>query len=271
MTDRHDLTVTLPWMREGTAVLAHVADGLTDDGLADASALPGWTRAHVLGHVARNAEALTRLATWARTGVPTPMYADREQRATEIESSATLPPEVLRAQLKSTAAELEDALAALDATTWQAEVRSALGRTIPAAEIPWMRVREVWLHAIDLAPAAPPAPLVPTAPPAPLVPAAPLASEAISAFIFAFADLPADLTDTLLDDITATLSNRPACPAVRLVPTDRARTWDIGPTPPEPAPVIPVPVVEAPAADLLAWTTGRTPHPTAPVTLPPWL
>ncbi|WP_155053785.1 maleylpyruvate isomerase family mycothiol-dependent enzyme [Streptomyces blattellae] len=238
MTDRHDLTVTLPWMREGTAALVRAAAGLTDDDFGTPSALPAWTRAHVLGHVARNAEALVRLSTWARTGVPTPMYADREQRAAEIESSATLPPAALRSQLVSTAAELEDALAALDGTTWQAEVRSALGRTIPAAEIPWMRVREVWLHAIDLA----------------------------SGATVAFADLPAGLTDALLDDVTATLSTRPACPAVRLAPADRDRTWDVGPTPADPAPV-----VEAPAADLLAWTTGRAPRPAAPVTLPPWL
>ena len=71
-------------------------------------------------------------------------------RAAEIDSSSVLPPDVLREQLKSTAAELEAALAALDSATWQTEVKSALGRTIPAAEIPWMRVREVWLHAVDL-------------------------------------------------------------------------------------------------------------------------
>jgi maleylpyruvate isomerase len=235
MTSRHDLTVTLPWMREGTALLSGVADGLTDDDLRAPSALPGWTRAHVIGHLARNAEALVRLATWARTGVRTPMYANREQRAAEIESSAALAPDVLRGQLKSTAAELQDALAALDPTTWQAEVTSALGRAIPAAEIPWMRVREVWLHAVDLASGT------------------------------TFTDLPAPLIDTLLDDVTATLSTRPACPAVRLTPTDREATWHLGP----PTDRAPVPA-RAPAAELLAWTTGRSSRP-EPVRLPPWL
>jgi maleylpyruvate isomerase len=233
--DRHDITVTLPWMREGTALLFGVADRLTDDGLRAPSALPGWTRAHVIGHLARNAEALGRLAAWARTGVVTPMYADREQRSAEIESSAALPPDVLRGELKSTAAELEDALAALDATTWRAEVKSALGRAIPAAEIPWMRVREVWLHAVDLAAGT------------------------------AFTDLPAELVDTLLDDVTGTLSTRPGCPAVRLAPTDRKTTWHVGPAAAE-APV----AAEAPAAELLAWATGRATRP-GPVTLPPWL
>ncbi|MBO8191751.1 maleylpyruvate isomerase family mycothiol-dependent enzyme [Streptomyces oryzae] len=235
MTDRHDLTATLPWMREGTALLLGVADRLTDTDLRAPSSLPGWTRAHVIGHVARNAEALVRLATWARTGIPVPMYADREQRAAEIESSAALPPDVLREQLRSTAAELDDALAALDATTWQAEVRSALGRTIPAAEIPWMRVREVWLHAVDLAAGT------------------------------TFTDFSAALTDTLLDDVTTTLSARPGCPSVRLSPTDRDRTWEFGPTTAD-APAR----AEAPAAALLAWTTGRAPR-AEPVALPTWL
>ncbi|WP_328346419.1 maleylpyruvate isomerase family mycothiol-dependent enzyme [Streptomyces violaceus] len=235
MTDRHDLTVTLPWMREGTALLLGVSDGLTDADLSTPSTLPGWTRAHVIGHVARNAEALGRLAAWARTGVPTPMYADREQRAAEIESSAALPPAVLRQDLTSTAAGLENALEALDPTTWRAEVKSALGRAIPAAEIPWMRVREVWLHAVDLAAGA------------------------------TFADLPAGLVDTLLDDVTGTLSTRPHCPAVRLAPTDREAGWRLGSATAE-APT----TAEAPAADLLAWVTGRG-VPAAAVALPSWL
>jgi maleylpyruvate isomerase len=235
--NRHDLTSTLPWMREGTALLLAVTDRLTDDGYHEPSALPGWTRAHVIGHVARNAEALGRLAAWARTGVPTPMYADRAQRAAEIEASAALPPATLRQDLKTTAADLDHNLAALDADTWQTEVRSALGRAIPAAEIPWMRVREVWLHAVDLAAAA------------------------------TIADLPAEVTDTLLDDVCGTLSTRPQCPAVRLAPSDRDRTWQLGPAAEEPV------AVSSTAARLLSWVTGRSAAPASAafLVLPPWL
>ena len=186
-------------MREGTGLLLALADRLTDDDLREPSALPGWTRAHVVGHLARNAEALGRLAAWARTGVPTPMYADREQRAAEIDSSAALPPSALRQDLKSTAAGLEGALAALDADTWWAEVRSALGRAIPAAEIPWMRVREVWLHAVDLA-----------------------AGTTVT-------DLPAELVDTLVDDVTGMLTSRPECPSVLLAAADHDRDWRSAP------------------------------------------
>lgn len=76
--DRQDKSVTLPWMGAGTEFLLRAVGALPDDALADPSRLPGWTRAHVVGHLARNADALTRLATWARTGVETPMYGSRD-------------------------------------------------------------------------------------------------------------------------------------------------------------------------------------------------
>jgi maleylpyruvate isomerase len=236
--NRQDVSVTLPWMGAGTEFLARVVDALPDDALRAPSALPGWSRAHVIGHVARNAEALTRLASWARTGVETPMYADREQRAAEIESSAQRPAETLRRELASTAEALDAALAALDAERWQAQVRSALGRAIPAAEVPWMRLREVWLHAVDLDAGA------------------------------GVGDLPPQVVDALLDDVTGVLSGREGCPAARLVATDRSPTWSLGAA--EGAVEL-----RGAAADLLGWLVGRPATPptsTAPVPEPPrWL
>ncbi len=70
---KHDVCLTLPWMREGTKHVLAVVESLLDSEFRTASRLPGWSKAHVVGHVARNAEALTRLAVWARTGVETPM------------------------------------------------------------------------------------------------------------------------------------------------------------------------------------------------------
>ena len=216
---RLDVEQTLPWMGAGTEFVLRAVDSLPDDALAAPSALPGWTRAHVVGHLARNAEALTRLATWARTGVETPMYADPEQRAKDIEVSAQLPVATLRSELVSTAAELDSALAALDADGWSAEVRSALGRAIPATEVPWMRVREVWLHAVDLDAGA------------------------------SVADLPEGVVDTLLDDVTAALSAKDGCPAALLAPTDREQTWTLGGDG--------GPEVRGEAAEIVAWLTGR--------------
>jgi maleylpyruvate isomerase len=229
---RHDLDRTVGWMREGTAHLLAVAEKLTDDELRAPSGLPGWTRAHVVGHVARNAEALTRLAHWARTGDETPMYADAEQRAAEIERTAALPASTVRADLARTAEQLDTALAALTARQWQAQVRSALGRAIPAAEVPWMRIREVWLHAVDLDAGA------------------------------TVADLPDAVLDLLLDDVTAVLSGKEGCPAFELAPRDRSHTWPLGEGAARP-------VITAPAADVVGWLTGRVAA--AQPALPRWL
>jgi hypothetical protein len=42
------------------------------------------------------------------------------------------------------------AMAGLPDEAWQAEVVTAQGRTVPATETPWMRSREVMVHATDL-------------------------------------------------------------------------------------------------------------------------
>lgn len=218
---RHDLTQTLPWLREGQAYLRTTLDRLPDAELYAPSGLPAWSRAHVVGHVTRNAEALSRLATWARTGVENPMYSGPEQRAAEIESAARQQPTALRADLVHTADALEEDLDRLGPTTWQAPVRTAQGREVPAAEIPWMRVREVWLHAVDLAAAA------------------------------TLADLPAGVVDTLLDDVTGVLPNRDGCPPLVLEPTDRDRGWQLSAD-------ADATVLRGTAPDLLGCLVGRS-------------
>ncbi len=55
---------------DATAALVSDLDGLTDREARGQSLLPGWSRGHVLTHLARNAEGGTRLLTWARTGEP---------------------------------------------------------------------------------------------------------------------------------------------------------------------------------------------------------
>lgn len=223
MSHRHEPAVTLPWMQQGTTHFSTAVDGLGDEGFDRPSFLPGWSCAHVVGHVARNAEALVRLASWADTGVECPMYESREHRDVEIASTAMMPPDQLRRLLTTTTAELDAALAALDDATWKATVRSALGRTIPAAEIPWMRIREVWLHATDIG------------------------------ADLAFSDFPPGVVDLLLDDTVSALSGRGGCPSVLLAPDDRKRTWTLGPAVEEPH------VADLPAAVLAQWLTGRLP------------
>jgi maleylpyruvate isomerase len=218
-----ELTDSLSWLGSGTSFLLGVVDRLDDAQLREPSGLPGWSRAHVIGHVARNAEALVRLAGWARTGLETPMYISPTQRDADIEASAVLPADRLRAELASTATELAAALDELDEKTWQATLRSAQGLLIPATEVPWLRVREVWLHAVDLAAGA------------------------------RMTDLPAGVLDALLSDVSATMTSREGCPSVVLEPTDREQTWRLGL--PDATPVS----LRGTAAELTAWLVGREP------------
>ncbi|GAB2680777.1 maleylpyruvate isomerase family mycothiol-dependent enzyme [Thalassiella azotivora] len=157
------LTDSRRWVRDGTELLLGVLDRVDDHDLDGATALPGWTGRHLVAHVAANAEALVRLATWARTGVETPMYDSPGQRDADIRTGATLPPSRLRAWVRESAKELDAAFDALDAaggpgtgpgggdSPWQAPVRTAQGRTVPATQVPWLRAREVMVHAVDLA------------------------------------------------------------------------------------------------------------------------
>ena len=232
MTERHDPTVTLGWMNEGTEHLLGAVAALDPGTLMSPSRLPGWTRAHLIGHVARNAEALVRLVSWARTGIENPMYESTDQRSAEIASTATLRPGTLLGLVVDTASQLDAARAQVDKHGWEAPVKTALGRTVPAAEIPWMRIREVWIHAIDLG------------------------------ADLSFADFPPGAIDLLLDDTVAALSSREGCPSITLAPGARTRTWALGPASDD------APVVDDSAALLAQWLTGRLPDADRPESLP---
>ena len=223
---RHDLSLTLMWVAAGTDRFVRTVADLGPDGLSRPSLLPGWTRAHVVAHVARNADALARLASWARTGTETPMYASPEQREQEIEATAGLPVDLLHADLLASAATLEDAFASMDADAWAARVRSRQGREIRASVLPWMRVRELWLHAVDLDAALTVAPM------------------------------PPDLVEELLRDVVGTVARNEGCPPVVLEVLDRP---DVRPTQLRlgPADRPDAVTVAADATDLLTWVSGR--------------
>lgn len=184
-------------MEEGTAIFGKALDSLADEALAGPTALAGWNGTHVVAHVAANADALVNLAHWARTGVETPMYSSPGQRDADLETGARLPAGQLRSWVAASDGRLARALEPLTPDQWQAHVRTAQGRTVPATELPWMRTREVMVHAVDLGGAV------------------------------TFADLPAAFHAALIEDIAARRSAAADGPALRLVPTDDDRTWSV--------------------------------------------
>ena len=210
------------WAALGTglvrAALAGIGTG--EAGFEAPSALPGWTRKHLLAHVAANADALRNLATWARTGVETPMYASAGQRNADIEAGAVRPAADLLAWFDGSAAGLESDWAALTDEQWDAPVVTAQGRTVAASETPWLRAREAMVHAVDFDSGV------------------------------GFADLPPDFCAALVADIVVKRSAG-GNPALVIAPTDHPEQWQVAG---EGEPV----AVSGPLAELTAWLAGRS-------------
>jgi uncharacterized protein (TIGR03083 family) len=215
-----DLTDALRWTRDGTTLFLAEAD-LDEAALGEPSALPGWTRRHLLAHVAANAGALGNLVHWAATGEPTPMYSSPDARAAGIEGGAQLPDAELGGWLRRAARALDDAMAALSDEQWQAPVLTAQGRTVPATEVPWLRAREVYVHGVDLATG------------------------------LSFAGLPTGFCTALCDDVIAKRASAQASgPALVVEAVDTGRYWEL---PGDGEPI----VLQGPLPEITAYLTGR--------------
>jgi maleylpyruvate isomerase len=112
------------------------------------SLLPGWTRGHVLTHIARHADGFCNLLSWARTGVENPAYASPQARAEGIEAGAGRPLEEQIEDIRTSHERLADAAAAMTGEAWTFLIPTR-GQT--AATLPWARLREVEVHHVDLA------------------------------------------------------------------------------------------------------------------------
>lgn len=134
---------------DATARLLRTAATFDDADLAAPSLLPGWTRGHVLAHLARNADGFVNLLTAARTGEPIPMYASPTARDSDIEAGASRPPEAHLDDLRRTADRLAEAVAAMPVEAWAATVETRRGPW-PAAMLVWGRLRELEVHHVDL-------------------------------------------------------------------------------------------------------------------------
>jgi maleylpyruvate isomerase len=200
VTARPSSDAALRWWADAELAVAVRLDQLADDDLAAPSALPDWSRAHVVAHLARNADALVNLLTWARTGVETPMYPSREVRDAGIASTAAQLPADLRADYAAACARLAVAIETMPVEAWTAQVRNGQGAAIPASAVPWMRAKEVWVHGVDLRAG------------------------------LAFADLPAEFCAALVDDVLGVFTARGQTPDVTIVATDVGRTWGDGGT-----------------------------------------
>ncbi|MBZ5740001.1 maleylpyruvate isomerase family mycothiol-dependent enzyme [Nocardioides mangrovi] len=136
---------------DATRRLVRTADGLPDDDYAAPSVCTGWSRAHVLAHLALNAEGLAGALTGIVDGERRPMYASEERRDGDIDELAAASPSALRTRLLAACTDLAEAWAALPADQQATTIdRIPGGRIFAAGAVPLMRVREVEIHHADL-------------------------------------------------------------------------------------------------------------------------
>ncbi len=137
------------WSTDG--LLATLRDRpLTDGWARQPSLLPGWTRGHVLTHLARNADAIARALAGAARGDRIPMYDGEAARDADIRAGADRRPEELVEDVAGSARRLDETWSRLSDTEWLTEAMTRTG-PLPALRLVGMRWREVEIHRVDLA------------------------------------------------------------------------------------------------------------------------
>ncbi|MFJ8145168.1 maleylpyruvate isomerase family mycothiol-dependent enzyme [Streptomyces sp. NPDC096048] len=180
----HDLAS----VRDATERLLTAVGKLDNASVTESSRLPGWTRGHVLAHLARNADALVNVLEGR------PMYVSGEARDADIERDAPRPLDAQLTDVRESAARFQDASAAL--ADWSRTVELRGGVTDSASRLPFRRWVEVELHHVDLD------------------------------IGYELEDLPAEFTERETDFLAARFAGHPDVPPTRL--TDGTRAWSTG-------------------------------------------
>lgn len=219
----YEPTALLNRIISATDYLLRTSGDLTDDDMRGPSLLPGWTRGHVLTHLARNADGGTRLLTRARTGVPAAEYPSLQARAAQIEAGAGRSAAELVADVRAGAERFATEYALMPAEAWRHVVRWTAGQRHPAARIGDARLCEVLVHHVDLRVGV------------------------------TSGHWPADFVAHELNGVTAALNARENPPAMRLhaTDTDTDTRYEISGG-------NDAPVIRGRQASLLAWLMGRS-------------
>jgi maleylpyruvate isomerase len=200
--------------------LLATVDRLPEAGWAAESGCAGWSRAHVIAHLALNAEGLGGAVQGVLEGVPALMYTSSEDRDTDIAALSTAPPEKVRARLREASQRLAATLADLPTVPEDATFeRTPGGPRLRAHLVPLLRLREVEIHHADLEAG------------------------------YTAADWPRDTAERFLEHD----ARRYDGPPVSAYATDLDRTYPLG------DPAGDAPRVSGPAAALAWWLSGRDP------------
>lgn len=140
--------------RRGTAFFSRTLAGVDDGDLAGPSAVPGWTRAHVVAHVGYQARAVAQALEELRLegAVPEEVWTASPD---DVAFGATLPGVALRHLHAHAAVHLSVEWRDLPPARWVEEVEVG-GVRLPVTGTPLLRARTVWWAAVDLAAGARP-------------------------------------------------------------------------------------------------------------------
>lgn len=208
--------------------LIRTVDSFHGDDWSVPSLLPRWSRAHVVAHLALNAEGMARgLRAVVADGSdrdalePRTMYDSDQKRDSDIEDLAKAEPAEIRGRLLAGTTLLQEAIDSLPDDRREVRVeRTPGGRSIRASAFPGMRLREIEIHHVDLGAG------------------------------YTTSDWDPEFGEHLLDAMDKRVDGeRP----FEVRPLDSKRTWVFGSGESE----YPVPVVTGPAGDLGWWLTGR--------------
>lgn len=191
-----------------------------DDWGREPSALPEWTRAHVVAHLAGSAWGLVNLVRWSTTGVEEPMYASSDMRADDIERRAKLSWPDLLGEVSASAQALRQALGGLSEPVAARNLRLGSGAPVLVCDLAAVRIREIQVHRVDLADG------------------------------YRAEHWPVPFTTRTLDQLVPFFRKRREVPVQILRSTDTGTCWGVGSAGPD--------LIGA-ASDLLGWLVGR-PH-----------
>ncbi|NYH78372.1 maleylpyruvate isomerase [Actinopolyspora biskrensis] len=228
-------------VQSATNTLLETVETMDEVSVHAPSSLPGWSRAHVISHLARNADGCVNLLTWARTGVEHPMYPSRADRDADIAEGSHRNHRLLFEDLAASSGRFFEAARTLPQEAWNSLVIGAPGKPVPAHEVLRARLLEVRVHLVDLDCG------------------------------FGFEDIPRDDLERLLNDAVRQFGGRPDVPPLSVTidfDDGNSTEWEIG------APHSPRHRVRGRAGTVLGWLLGRTaPEALGESTpeLPPWL
>ncbi|WP_320774968.1 maleylpyruvate isomerase family mycothiol-dependent enzyme [Streptomyces sp. CRN 30] len=175
-------------VHDATERLLSAVTALDGPAVTEASRLPGWTRGHVLAHLARNADALVEVLQGR------PMYASADAREADIERDAPRSLATQLADVRDSAARFQTAAAAPQDWSRTLELRN--GVKDAAARVPFRRWAEVELHHVDLG------------------------------IGYELEDLPGEFTEREIGFLADRFAGHPDVPHTRV--TDSARAWGTG-------------------------------------------